>query len=231
MYSHPDVLLAATYMQSLLRAPRASLIFSLMAFAGLGLFIFAIAVLMKAPSEVVAQERTAELVCLQLAFVPARATEVLLNFTAEERTAIAQLLVPGDIGLAWGMGLTLAGLTGLLAIRLPGAWLRAGAVFMWIPLLASTFDSIEDIFLYSVVSQLAVDAAAEIAPTLTVLASIAATIKYIALIGITPAFGIAGIAKGLSVDRRWPSLIVYVLLALAILSIAPSSYLNIAACY
>jgi hypothetical protein len=218
-------------MQQLLRAPRASLMFSLTAFVGLGLFIFAIAVLMKAPSEVVSQERTAELVCLQLAFVPARAIEVLLNFTAEERVAIAQLLLPGDIGLAWGMGLTLAGLIGLLAMRLPGAWLRAGAIIMWIPLLAATFDSIEDIFLYSIVSQLAADATTEIAPMLTLLASIAATIKYISLIGITPAFGIAGIVKGLSVDRRWPSLIVYVLLALAILSIAPSSYLNIAACY
>jgi hypothetical protein len=218
-------------MQQLLRAPRATLMFSLMAAAGLGLFIFAIAVLMKAPSEVVAQERTAELICLQLAFVPERAVAVLLNFTAEERLAIGQLLVPGDIGLTWGMGLTLAGLTGLLAMRLPGSWLRAGAIVMWVPLVASTFDSIEDIFLFSIASQLAADGAAEIAPVLPLLAGIAATIKFIALIAITPAFGIAGIVKGLSVDRSASSLAVYILLAFAILSIAPSSYRSIAACF
>ena len=40
-------------------------------------------------------------------------------------------------------GLLLAGLTGLLAMRLPGKWLRVGAVMMWVPLLASTLDCIE----------------------------------------------------------------------------------------
>jgi hypothetical protein len=218
-------------MQQLLRAPQAPLIFSLMSAAGLSLFIFAIAVLMQPASSVVGQDRTAELVCLQLAFVPARAVAVLLNFSAAERTAITELLIPGDIGLAWGMGLTLAGLTGLLAMRLPSPWLRIGAKLMWVPFLAATFDSIEDIFLHAITSQLAVDAAAEIVPMLPLLASIAATLKYIALIVVTPAFGVAGIIKGLTVDRSVQSLIVYALLAMAVLSIAPNSYRSIAACF
>ena len=218
-------------MQILLRAPRANLLLGLLAAGGLSLFIFAIAVLMKEPSAVVPQERTAELICLQLAFVPERAVAVLMNFNAAERLAISQLLVPGDIGLAWGMGLTLAGLVGLVAMRLTGSWLRAGAVLMWVPLVASTFDSIEDIFLYSIASQLAADATAEIAPLLPLLAGIAATIKFVALIGVTPAFSLAAIVKGLSVDRSWSALLVYLLLALAVLSIAPSSYRSIAACF
>jgi len=218
-------------MQQLLRAPRAPLIFSLMAVCGLGLFIFAIAVLMQPASSVVGQDRTSELVCLQLAFVPARAIEVVLRFTAEERVAISQLLVPGDIGLSWGMGLTLAGLTALLAMRLPGQWFRIGAIVMWAPLMASTFDSIEDIFLYTIVSQLAVDGGAEIAPVLPLLAGLAATIKFIGLIGLTPAFAVAGIIKGLTADRSVPALITYALLALAVLSIAPGSYRSIAACF
>jgi hypothetical protein len=205
--------------------------FSLVAATGLCLFIFAIAVLMQPASSVVSQERTAELICLQLAFVPERAAAVLLNFSVEERKAITQLLVPGDIGLTWGMGLTLAGLISLLAMRLPGNWLRVGAFIMWAPFVSATFDSIEDIFLFTIVSQFVVDAAAAINPTLTFLASTAATIKFIALIVVTPAFGIAGIVKGLSVDRSISALIVYLLLAFAIISIAPSSYQGIAACF
>ncbi len=218
-------------MQQLLRAPQAPLMFSLVAATGLCLFIFAIAVLMQPASSVVSQERTAELICLQLAFVPERAAAVVLNFSAEERKAITQLLVPGDIGLTWGMGLTLAGLISLLAMRLPGNWLRVGAFIMWAPFVSATFDSIEDIFLFTIVSQFVVDAAAAINPTLTFLASTAATIKFIALIVVTPAFGIAGIVKGLSVDRSISALIVYLLLAFAIISIAPSSYQGIAACF
>ncbi|MBS93309.1 MAG: hypothetical protein CL799_02515 [Chromatiales bacterium] len=218
-------------MQQLLRAPQAPLMFSLVAATGLCLFIFAIAVLMQPASSVVSQERTAELICLQLAFVPERAAAVLLNFSVEERKAITQLLVPGDIGLTWGMGLTLAGLISLLAMRLPGNWLRVGAFIMWAPFVSATFDSIEDIFLFTIVSQFVVDAAAAINPTLTFLASTAATIKFIALIVVTPAFGIAGIVKGLSVDRSISALIVYLLLAFAIISIAPSSYQGIAACF
>jgi hypothetical protein len=205
--------------------------FSLVAATGLCLFIFAIAVLMQPASSVVSQERTAELICLQLAFVPERAAAVVLNFSVEERKAITQLLVPGDIGLTWGMGLTLAGLISLLAMRLPGNWLRVGAFIMWAPFVSATFDSIEDIFLFTIVSQFVVDAAAAINPTLTFLASTAATIKFIALIVVTPAFGIAGIVKGLSVDRSISALIVYLLLAFAIISIAPSSYQGIAACF
>ncbi|HJP05749.1 MAG: hypothetical protein QGG65_04090 [Gammaproteobacteria bacterium] len=218
-------------MQQLLRAPQAPLMFSLVAATGLCLFIFAIAVLMQPASSVVSQERTAELICLQLAFVPERAAAVVLNFSVEERKAITQLLVPGDIGLTWGMGLTLAGLISLLAMRLPGNWLRVGAFIMWAPFVSATFDSIEDIFLFTIVSQFVVDAAAAINPTLTFLASTAATIKFIALIVVTPAFGIAGIVKGLSVDRSISALIVYLLLAFAIISIAPSSYQGIAACF
>ena len=94
-------------MQALLRAPRASLILSLVACAGVLIFGLAVGVLMQPAVQLVGMERTSELVCLQLAFTPERAAEVVLGFPETARTGIAQLLVPGDLALAWGYGLLL----------------------------------------------------------------------------------------------------------------------------
>ena len=218
-------------MQELLRTPRAPLALSLTALAGVVVFALAVGVLMQPPVQIIGQERTAELVCLQLAFTPERATDVVLGFPAEARPALAQLLVPGDLALAWGYGLLLAGLIGLLAVRLPGPWLRVGAIIMWVPLLASTLDCMENAFLYSIVAQLAADPAAAVPPVLPLLAGIVSTLKWIALCVVTPAWGFAGIVKGLSFDRSWPALLVYVLLFIVLLSMVLKPVQDIPACF
>ena len=218
-------------MQILLRAPRAGLTFSLIAVAGVCVFALAVGVLMQPPVQIVGQERTAELVCLQLAFTPERAADVILAFEPAARAAIADLLVPGDLALAWGYGLLLAGLLGLLAMRLPGPWLRIGAVAMWVPLLASTLDCIENAFLYAIVTQLAADPDAVIAPLLPMLGGVVSTLKWIALSVITPAFGFAGIVKGLTVDRSFGAVVVYLLLFVSLLSMVAKPIQDIPPCF
>lgn len=200
-------------MESIMRRPNAPWIFGVMAIAGMLIFGFAIGVLMGPPSQVVG-DRLAELTCLQVAFTPERFTNVFLAFPPEMQAAVVQLLMPGDLVFAWGYGFLLAGLMGLLVIRLPGKWYRLGALVMWAPLLASTFDCIEDVFLLTMSTQLVADETAVIVPLLPLLAGIAATIKYIALVVVTPAYGLAGIAKGLSVDRSIGALLLYAFLGL-----------------
>jgi len=218
-------------MQVLLRAPRAPLTFSLLAVFGVLIFGLAVGVLMQPAVQIVGMDRTAELVCLQLAFTPERATEVVLAFPEPARIAIAQLLVPGDLALAWGYGLLLAGLTGLLAMRLTGAWFRVGAIAMWIPLVASTFDSIENAFLYAIVVPLAQNPAAVIPALLPLLAGVVSSIKWIALCVVTPAYGFAGIAKGMTLDRSWTALLIYALLFLTLLSMVLKPIQDIPACF
>ncbi|MDP6435980.1 MAG: hypothetical protein QF790_07230 [Gammaproteobacteria bacterium] len=218
-------------MQQLLRAPRAPLMFSLMSVIGLGVFILAVAVVMQPASVVVGMDRVRELVCLQVAFTPERAAAVVLSFPQDAREAISELLVPGDVTLAWGYGLVLAGLTALLAMRLPGKWIKVGAVIMWAPLLATVMDCIEDIFLYSVVRQIAADETVQVVPMLTLLASTAATVKYIALAVVTPIYGVAGIIKGLSVDRSFAALTVYALLAFVLFNITVRPLQGIPTCF
>jgi hypothetical protein len=218
-------------MQTLLRMPRAPLAFSLMAVAGVMVFGLAVGVLMQPAVAIVGMERTSDLVCLQLAFTAARATEIVLSFPAEARSGIAQLLVPGDLALAWGYGLLLAGLTGLLAMRLPGAWFRLGAIAFWIPLLASTLDCIENAFLYAIVVPLAANPDAVIAPMLPLLAGVVASLKWIALAIVTPAYGFAGIYKGLTVDRSGSALIIYFLLFVVLLSMVIKPIQDIPACF
>jgi hypothetical protein len=215
---------------SLLRLPYASRVFAAMSFAGLGIFILAVAVLMQ-PAASIVGERTAELVCFQLAFTAERATEIVLSFPQEGREAIGQLLVPGDLALAWGYGLVLAGLLGLLTMRLPGKWLRAGAFFMWAPLLATVLDCVENMFLYSTVSQLAANPTAVIAPAIPMLAGLAATAKWLALSVVTPAYGFAGIAKGITIDRRVSSWVVYGLLAMTLFSMVQKPLQDIPPCF
>jgi hypothetical protein len=181
-------------------------LFTGMALFGAALIGVATGVLM-APWAPLLGDRLGELTCLQLAFTAARADAVLATFGAGEREAIAHLLVPGDLVFALGYGLLLSGLLGLLVLRLPASWQRVGSVLMWAPLAAALLDGVEDAFLYQV-NAAATAADAGLAP---LLAGLAATLKYLALSVITPAFAVAGSAKGLTVDRSAGALVVYAL--------------------
>jgi len=217
-------------MQELLRFPRAPLIFSLMSVGGLLLFVFAVAVLMSAPSQIIG-ERPPEMTCLQVAFTPARLTEIVLAFSPPIRGAIAEMLVPGDMALAWGYGLVLAGLTGLLAMRLPGNWFRVGAIVMWAPLLASTLDCIEDVFLYSGIQSLVADPEADIPLLVALFAGIAATLKYFFLSVVTPVYGFAGTIKGLKQDRSVSAIILYVIVVVVMGSMVLQPARQIPPCF
>ena len=195
-------------MEALLRRPGAPQLFLAITLAGFAVFGFAIGSLMLGPSELLG-ERLPELTCLQVAFTPERYSAVFLSFTPEAQAAIRALLVPGDVVFAWGYGLQLAGLTGLLAMRLPLPWQKVGAVVMWAPLLASALDCIEDIFLYTLAGQLIDNPAAPVAAALPLLAGLAATLKYLALAVVTPVYGLAGIAKGIATDRGISALVLY----------------------
>lgn len=218
-------------MQSLLTRPRAPLAFSLLACVGLLIFVLAVGVLMQPAVQLVGMDRTAELVCLQLAFTPERAAGVVLSFPESARIGIAQLLVPGDLALAWGYGLLLTGLMALLVMRLPQPWLSIGAIAMWAPLVATVLDCIENAFLYAIVTRLL--AAPDVLPAaaLTVSAGVISTLKWLALCIVTPAFGFAGIAKGFTIDRSWPALIIYFLLFLVLLSMVLKPIQDIPACF
>lgn len=218
-------------MQILLRMPRAPLIFSLLALAGVLTFALAVGVLMQPPVQLIGMERTAELVCLQLAVTPERAAAVVLGFPEAARIAIAQLLVPGDLALAWGYGLLLAGLMALLVMRLPQPWLRIGAIAMWVPLLATIFDCFENAFLYPIVMGLVAAPDVLPSPVLTLGAAVVSTVKWTALCVVTPVFGFAGIAKGLTVDRRWSALLIYFLLFVVLLSMVLKPIQDIPACF
>lgn len=217
-------------MQTLMRMPNAPRLFLAMAVAGFGIFGFATSVLMLEPSQVIG-ERLSELTCLQVAFTPDRYAAVFLSFAPEGRMAIQQLLFPGDMVFAWGYGFLLAGLTGLLALRLPGEWQRWGALIMWAPLLASTLDCAEDIFLYAAAGQLIGDPEVAIATAIPLLAGVAAILKYLALSVITPAFGIAGIVKGLSVDRSIAASFLYLFLGLMLFSMILRPLQQIPPCF
>jgi len=217
-------------MINLMRVPNAPLIFSGVALLGLGIFILAVGVLMGPPAGVVG-ERTSELVCLQLAFSPDRASEILLSFPPDGRVAIGQLLIPGDFALAWGYGLVLFGLTALLAMRLPGKWMRAGAIVMWVPLLASLLDCIENVFLYATVQQIVSNPEASVAAIIPAMAGLASVTKWIALSVVTPAYGVAGIIKGITTDRRVTSWIVYLLLGQVLISMLIKPIQDIPPCF
>lgn len=201
-------------------------LFAGMAAFGAALFGVATGVLM-APWAPVLGDRVADLTCLQLAFTAARADAVLGTFGPAEREAIARLLVPGDLVFAFGYGFLLSGLLGLLVLRLPAAWQRPGSVLMWAPLAAAILDCIEDGFLYQV------NAAAGAAETgaAPLLAGTAAVLKYLCLSGVTPAFAVAGSAKGLAVDRRPGALVVYALAVLLGLAMLARPLRQVPACF
>lgn len=197
-----------------------------MTLAGVGIFGFATGVLM-APFASVLGDRLPELTCLQVAFTGARFADVFGSFTPEQQAAIAQLLIPGDVVFAWGYGLLLTGLLGLLTLRLPGGWQRAGRVLMWTPLVASALDCIEDLFLHA----LAVAPAGSDPGLLPLLAGIAATLKYLNLSVLAPAYGIAGSIKGMTHDRRAGGLVIYLLVVVNALAFVARPLQQIPACF
>jgi hypothetical protein len=217
-------------MQVLMRRPNSALLFGLIALAGFALFGIAIGVLMAEPAKVVG-DRLAELTCLQVAFTPERYTAVFQSFPADMQQAALELLFPGDMVFAWGYGLLLAGLTGLLAMRLPGRWQQWGAFIFWAPLLAATFDCVEDVFLFTIGTQQIADPGAAVAAALPLLAGIAALLKYAALSVVTPAYGIAGIGKGLIVDRSVGALLLYAFLGLLLLSMILQPLQRVPLCF
>ena len=217
-------------MQDLLRLPRAPWLFGLMTVGGVGLFVLAVAVVMAAPAALIG-ERPASMTCLQIAFTPARITDIILAFPADIRVPIADMLVPGDMVLAFGYGFLLTGLTGLLAMRLPGSWFRIGAIIMWAPLLAATLDCVEDIFLRTAIMQLVQDPAAEIPLLVPLLAGVAATVKYLCISVVTPMYCFAGVVKGLQVDRGILALLLYALTVIVMISFVLQPMQQIPPCF
>jgi hypothetical protein len=217
-------------MNALLRSSRGGLWFSAIALSGIAVFVFAISVLMLPHTELLGERRN-ELVCLQLAFTSVRATALLMTFSSEQQVAIANLLVPGDMVFAWFYGLLLAGLVGLLVRRLDGAWLRIGAVVIWLPLIASLFDVVEDAFLYAIVAQLVENPSMIVMKELPLIAGIAATLKYLLLAVAVPLFSVAGIVQGLRTDRRIGALVVYALLFIVCVSMVMPPLQQIPACF
>jgi len=216
----------ADHRTSMEQSAKQAWIFTGMALLGVVIFGYATGVLM-GPYVPVIGERLPELTCLQLAFTGARAAEVLGSFSPEQRTAIAGLLIPGDVVFAWGYGFLLTGLLGLLTLRLPATWQRPGKVLMWTPLLASTFDCLEDLALY----QLAVAPAGSDLGLVPLLAGIAATLKYLNLSLLAPAYGIAGSIRGLAHDRRVGALLIYVLVVVNALAFFAKPATEIPACF
>jgi hypothetical protein len=201
-----------------------------LALTGVAIFTFAISVLML-PHSAALGERMGELTCLQLAFTAERASEIVLSFEPEARAAIAALLVPGDVTFAWSYGFLLAGLIGLLTRRLDGAWFRAGAIAIWFPLAASVLDCVEDIFLLSIVTHLNESPDIVLSPILPVLASAAASIKYLALCVVTPIFSVAGIAQAVRTDRSIGALVLYAFLLLTVVNMIMRPAQQLPACF
>ena len=205
-------------MRSLLDMPRAWLFFSGLTVAGLAVGAFAISVLML-PHAAVLGERQGEMTCLQVAFTSERASSLINSFEPAAQGAMSRLLVPGDMVFAWSYGLTLAGLVGLLALRLDGGWRRWGAVAFWFPIVAALLDDIEDVFLFQTVQSVINNPDVLMSPMFPAIAGVAAVMKYIALCGLTPAFAIGGVVRGLQIDRRFAALVVYLLLLMMVASL------------
>ena len=217
-------------MERLLRLTHGGWIFLALALTGVAIFTFAISVLML-PHSAALGERMGELTCLQLAFTAERASEIVLSFEPEARAAIAALLVPGDVTFAWSYGFLLAGLIGLLTRRLDGAWFRAGAIAIRFPLAASVLDCVEDIFLLSIVTHLNESPDIVLSPILPVLASAAASIKYLALCVVTPIFSVAGIAQAVRTDRSIGALVLYAFLLLTVVNMIMRPAQQLPACF
>jgi hypothetical protein len=155
---------------------------------------------------------------------------VLLGFDDAELAALQQLLVPGDMIFAWGYGLVFFGVLGLLTARLSGRWQRVGAVIMWAPLLASLFDVFEDIGLHSMVTTVA-GGDTGVLPAVAMLTTISASLKYLFLAVVAPAYGIAGSVKALTTDHRLRSIGLYVFVVLVAFSMMQKPFSEIPACF
>lgn len=201
-------------------------VFTVMAVLGLTIFGYATGVLMQ-PYVPVLGERMPELTCLQVSFTAGRMGALLASFSAEQRIAIASLMIPGDVTFAWGYGLLLTGLLGLLTLRLPPAWQRVGRILMWAPLAASGLDCLEDLALHHLVSV----HPAPGPPGLVLFASLCATLKYLFLSGVAPLYGIAGSFKGITVDRRPVALLIYVLVVVNALAFLARPLQQIPPCF
>jgi len=218
-------------MRTLLDHPKAGLIFTVAAVAGLLVFGFAIGVLMTPYTEVIGMERLGELTCLQMAGTSERAVQVLTAFNAEELGALRGLLIPGDVTFAWGYGLVFSGLLGLLTLRLKGNWRSIGGWLMWAPLAASVFDVLEDLGLHSIVSQMAAGITYEINPAIPAATMFFAATKYLLLAVIGPLYGIAGSVTAFGDDRRLRSVVLYLLVVLTALSMVQKPAMEIPACF
>lgn len=201
-------------------------LFTGLAVLGVAAFGYATGVLM-APWAPALGDRLAELTCLQLAFSGERAAAVLAAFSASQHKAIANLLIPGDLIFAFGYGFLLAGLLGLLTLRLPQEWQRAGSWLTWAPLLAAVFDCFEDAFLYAIVM------AADPARTgmMPLLAGLCATVKYLLLSVVTPAYGVLGSLKGFGHDRGPAAILVYALVLITTLAMLTRPLQQVPACF
>ena len=217
-------------MLALIQARRGGLWLSLITVAGIVVFGLAVGVLM-APYQAGIGDRLPEMQCMQIAFTPARAASVIMSFSAAGQAAMAGLLMPGDLGLAWGYGLFLLGLVGLLTRCLDGKWRRYGTIAMWFPIAASVFDCIEDIFLYSMVTQLIAAPDSDLPVIVPLLASVSATLKYTALSLLTPAFTVAGVVQGIKTNRSGSALLIYALALLGSLMFALPPLRSLPACF
>ena len=208
------------------KSTRLSWLYTAMTLLGVALFGYATGVLM-GPGAQVLGARLEETTCLQVAFTAERFAAVLGSFSPEQINAIANLLRPGDMVFAWGYGFLLTGLLGLLTLRLPANWQRVGRVLMWAPLVASLFDCSEDYFLYQLVT-----APAGADPGLAPLfAGLSATVKYLLLSGVAPAWGIAGSIKGMTVDRRIGALVIYALVVVNAVAFFAKPMQQVPACF
>ena len=166
----------------------------------------------------------------ELGVFPEWFLQQLLGFDEAQLAALQQLLISGDVIFAWGYGLVFFGVLGLLTARLSGRWQRVGAVIMWAPLLASLFDVFEDIGLHRMVTTVA-EGGTGILPAVVLLTTISASLKYLFLAVVAPAYGVAGAVKAFKTDRRLRSIGLYVFVALVAYSMMQKPFSEIPACF
>jgi len=218
-------------MQALLGNQSATKLLLAFVVAGMVIFGTAIGALMSPYTDIIGMDRLGALTCLQMAGTPERALRFLAEYNATELAAVRGLLIPGDVVFAWGYGLVFSGLLGLLTLRLDGAWRKAGAILMWAPLLASVFDVFEDLGLYNLVSHAIDTTPAELSPTVTLVTTINASIKYFLLAVVGPVYGLLGTFQAVRTHRSAGSWAVYISVVVVAASMAQKPLSEIPACF